>query len=221
MFRMIHQKPPRLWLYPPPMCGGNRCVNQLKTGHQYMDIMRPQQSAHGKGKRKRYLVNIRHPPTNIATKIFSTCFPIFVNLKKMIFLLLLLLDFFLNFFIFLPKDFEFLPTYLPPLKNTLQEHSQRPYWDGVNCVSVSLDRYRALVDLELLSSPRAESARAVTGRRCPHSGVGEDFLVHQPGPLTKTGVTQERKVVDQIRWSQNLRNDLGYPGFSAKKQVSI
>ena len=23
---------------------------------------------------------------------------------------------------------------------------------------------------------RAESARAVTGRRCPHSGVGEDFL---------------------------------------------
>ena len=33
----------------------------------------------------------------------------------------------------------------------------------------------------LLSSPRAESARAVTGRRCPHSGDGEDFLTHQPG----------------------------------------
>ena len=69
--------------------------------------------------------------------------------------------------------------------------------------------------------PCAESARAVTGRRCPHSGVGEDFLGHRPSPLTKTGVTRERKVVDQIRWSQNLRNDLGYPGFSAKKQVSI
>ena len=32
----------------------------------------------------------------------------------------------------------------------------------------------------------AESARAVTGRRCPHSGVGEDFLGHRPGPLTKS-----------------------------------
>ena len=30
--------------------------------------------------------------------------------------------------------------------------------------------------LKHLSSPRAESARAVTGRRCPHSGEGEDFL---------------------------------------------
>ena len=29
------------------------------------------------------------------------------------------------------------------------------------------------------SSPRAESARAVTGRRCPHSGEGEDFLTGQ------------------------------------------
>ena len=36
---------------------------------------------------------------------------------------------------------------------------------------------------KLLSSPRkglrAESARAVTGRQCPHSGVGEDFLACQ------------------------------------------
>ena len=31
------------------------------------------------------------------------------------------------------------------------------------------------------SSLRAESARAVTGRRCPHSGEGEDFLTRQPG----------------------------------------
>ena len=38
---------------------------------------------------------------------------------------------------------------------------------------------------------RAESARAVTGRRCPHSGVGEDFLVHRPGPPTKTAVVRE------------------------------
>ena len=63
-----------------------------------------------------------------------------------------------------------------------------------------------IIDKSELSSPRAkragpkgpcaESARAVTGRRCPHSGVGEDFLGHRPSPLTKTGVTRERKVVD-------------------------
>ena len=29
----------------------------------------------------------------------------------------------------------------------------------------------------------AKSARAVTGRRCPHTGEGEDFLTHQPGFL--------------------------------------
>ena len=27
---------------------------------------------------------------------------------------------------------------------------------------------------------RAESARAVTGRQCPHSGEGEDFLARRP-----------------------------------------
>ena len=31
-----------------------------------------------------------------------------------------------------------------------------------------------------LSSLRAESARAVTGRRCPYNGKGEDFLTGQP-----------------------------------------
>ena len=36
---------------------------------------------------------------------------------------------------------------------------------------------------------RAESARAVTGRHCPHSGEGEDFLTSQPFfSLTKTAV---------------------------------
>ena len=58
------------------------------------------------------------------------------------------------------------------------------------------------------SSPRAESTWAVTGRRCLHSGgVGEDFLVRRPGPLTKMDVTRERKVVDKIRGCQNLAND--------------
>ena len=45
-----------------------------------------------------------------------------------------------------------------------------------------------------LSSPGAESARAVTGSRCPYSGVGEDFLVRRTGPLTKVSVTRKRKV---------------------------
>ena len=39
-----------------------------------------------------------------------------------------------------------------------------------------------------LSSPRAESSRAVTGRRCPHSGVEEDFLAQRPGFITKTSI---------------------------------
>ena len=41
---------------------------------------------------------------------------------------------------------------------------------------------------------RAESARAVTGRRCPHSGVGEDFLVRRPFFfLPKTAFFRRRK----------------------------
>ena len=41
---------------------------------------------------------------------------------------------------------------------------------------------------------RAESARAVTGRRCPHSGKGGDFLTGQLNFFTETAVTPERKV---------------------------
>ena len=42
--------------------------------------------------------------------------------------------------------------------------------------------------------PRAESARAFTGRRKSHSGGGEDFLTGQPDFFTETAVTLERKV---------------------------
>ena len=45
-----------------------------------------------------------------------------------------------------------------------------------------------------LSSPRAESARAFTGRRNFYSGRGEDFLSRQPIFFTETAVTPERKV---------------------------
>ena len=51
-----------------------------------------------------------------------------------------------------------------------------------------------------LSSPRAESARAVTGRHCPHSGRGEDFLSRQPDFFTETAVTPERKVEKSFPW---------------------
>ena len=56
----------------------------------------------------------------------------------------------------------------------------------------------------ILSSPRAESARAVIGRRCPHSGKGEDFLTGQPDFFTETAVTPERKVKKSFpRWEIN------------------
>ena len=51
-----------------------------------------------------------------------------------------------------------------------------------------------------LSSPRAESARAVTGRRCPHSGEGEDFLTRHLGFFMKTAKTPERNVK---KWEMN------------------
>ena len=51
---------------------------------------------------------------------------------------------------------------------------------------------------------RAESARAVTGRRCPHSGEGEDFLIGQPDFFMKTAVTPEQKVKKSFsRWEMN------------------
>ena len=60
-----------------------------------------------------------------------------------------------------------------------------------------------------LSSPRAESARAVTGRQCPHSGKGEDCLTGQPDFFTETAVTLERKVEKSFpRWEIN-RHDKG------------
>ena len=59
-----------------------------------------------------------------------------------------------------------------------------------------------------LFSPRAESARAVTGRRCPHSGKGEDFLTGPPDFFTETAVTPERKVEKSFpRWEINRHGE--------------
>ena len=52
------------------------------------------------------------------------------------------------------------------------------------------------------SSPRAESARAITGRWCPHSGVGEDFLTRQPFFFYKNSNfsgTKSRKIDLRLR----------------------
>ena len=55
-----------------------------------------------------------------------------------------------------------------------------------------------------LSCLRAESARAVTGIWCPHSGKGEDFLTGQLNLFTETAVTPERKVEKWFpRWEIN------------------
>ena len=49
------------------------------------------------------------------------------------------------------------------------------------------------IDPARARSARAR-ARAVTGRRCPHSGRGEDFLTGQMDFFTDTAVTLEQKV---------------------------
>ena len=74
--------------------------------------------------------------------------------------------------------------------------------------------------LLLLSSPcagpqglRAESARAVTGRRCPHSGVGEDFLERRPGSPHENGRnsgTKSRKL-DTLVPKRSQRRGLRTP----------
>ena len=56
---------------------------------------------------------------------------------------------------------------------------------------------------------RAESARAVTGRRCPHSGKGEDFLTGQLNFFTETAVTPERKVEKSFPRSEINRHAEG------------
>ena len=61
-----------------------------------------------------------------------------------------------------------------------------------------------------LSSPRAERARAVTVSQCPHSEVGQDFLLRRRVTLTETAVTRKRKVEKWIRRCQNFRLREGY-----------
>ena len=56
---------------------------------------------------------------------------------------------------------------------------------------------------------RAESARDVTGRRCPNSGNGEDFLTSQLILFTETAVTPEQKVEKSFPRSEINRHAEG------------
>ena len=63
------------------------------------------------------------------------------------------------------------------------------------------DNYPARAGSAQALGLRAGSARAVTSRRCPHSGRGEDFLSRQPdffyGNSCNSG-TESRKIVSKV-----------------------
>ena len=71
-------------------------------------------------------------------------------------------------------------------------------------MSRELERQKMIMVNKTLSSTRAESARAVTGRRCPHSREREDFSMGHLNFFTKTAVTLEQKVEKSVpRWEIN------------------
>ena len=82
------------------------------------------------------------------------------------------------------EDFEYLlskPFYHLPEKSILSQ-SFPLLLNQVQHQLYQLLMTQVPLDLvQFLSGPRAESAGAVTGRRCPHSGEGEDFLSCKPG----------------------------------------
>ena len=69
-----------------------------------------------------------------------------------------------------------------------------------------------------LSSPRAESARAVTGRRCPYSGEGEDFLTRRPSFFYDNGHNSETKSRKLIPWWKMNRLSNGYKWANGRWQ---
>ena len=78
---------------------------------------------------------------------------------------------------------------------------------------------------------RCESARAVSGRRCPQSGVGVYFLASRQDVFAKTTVTRKRKVEKSFQMCKVNLLSMGYKravtkirvvwqnnGFSGKKR---
>ena len=57
---------------------------------------------------------------------------------------------------------------------------------------------------------KACALRELGPPRCPHGGLGEDFLPRRMVPLTKTTVTRKQKVAKLIRRCQKARNAEGY-----------
>ena len=71
----------------------------------------------------------------------------------------------------------------------------------------------------ILSSPRAESARAVTGRQCPHSGVGEDFLACRPFFLQKGPFLGNQKSKNQSEGAKSTVSARSTNGLLTKSRV--
>ena len=67
------------------------------------------------------------------------------------------------------------------------------------------DPERMSVSKIMLSSPRAESDRAVTGRRCPHSGEGEDLLTRQPGFFYENDSETKSQKIEMNRLSEGYK----------------
>ena len=76
-------------------------------------------------------------------------------------------------------------------------------------ISCCMEVSKCKMNWSKFSSPRAESVSAVTGRRCPHSGKGEDFLTGQLDFFTETAVTPERKVKKSFPRSEINRHAEG------------
>ena len=68
---------------------------------------------------------------------------------------------------------------------------------------------------------RAKRARAVTVSQCPHSEVGQDFLLRRRVTLTETAVTRKRKVEKWIRRWQIDCNAKGYKHYVKKMRSQM
>ena len=89
------------------------------------------------------------------------------------------------------------PTWPASWSLQVSDPSMEPIQSGLTLVEQNIKSHAEfslivwIFQNDLLSSLRAESARAVTGRRCPYSGEGEDFVARWPffyecGPNTGT-----------------------------------
>ena len=79
----------------------------------------------------------------------------------------------------------------------------------VNTLTVQQEFNKGSNTSPQLSSLRAESARAFTGRQNSHSGRGEDFLSRQQNFFTETALTPERKVEKSFPRSEINRHAEG------------